>query len=64
MQHEMRLDKGPFERMNSGVKKVEFRINDEKRQQVKVGDKMCSSLRSQNILVSGIVTQVLMLFFV
>jgi len=47
MLHEMRLDKGPFEKIKSGVKNIEFRVNDEKRQQVRVGDEIVFSKRPE-----------------
>ena len=34
----MRLHNGPFERIKSGTKTIEMRLNDEKRQLIKVGD--------------------------
>ena len=36
----MKLQESPFERIKSGTKTVEFRLYDEKRQQVKIGDKI------------------------
>lgn len=36
--HKMRLKSEPFEKIKSGAKTIELRLNDEKRQQVKVGD--------------------------
>ncbi len=38
MEHTMRLNETPFYSMKSGRKKVEVRLNDEKRRRVKVGD--------------------------
>ncbi|MFA6461882.1 MAG: ASCH domain-containing protein [Candidatus Woesearchaeota archaeon] len=38
MKHEMHLDPLPFDEMSSGLKIIESRVNDEKRQKVKVGD--------------------------
>lgn len=38
MKHEMKLNDRPFTMMANGTKTVELRLNDEKRQQVKVGD--------------------------
>ena len=38
MEHIMKLNKKAFERIKSGKKKREYRINDDKRQQVRVGD--------------------------
>ena len=34
----MRLHNGPFEKIKSGTKTIEMRLNDEKRQLIKVGD--------------------------
>jgi hypothetical protein len=36
----MKLNEGPFERIKNGTKTIEFRLYDEKRQQVKIGDKI------------------------
>ncbi len=36
--HRMKLKKSPFEKIKNGIKTVELRLNDEKRQQVKIGD--------------------------
>ncbi len=38
MEHIMRLDVEPFNLIKNGKKKVEYRLNDEKRQKIKVGD--------------------------
>ena len=38
--HRMKLKQSPFEKIKNGIKTVELRLNDEKRQQVKVGDKI------------------------
>lgn len=38
MIHKMRLKSEPFEKIGSGAKTIELRLNDEKRQQVKIGD--------------------------
>ena len=40
MLHKMKLKESPFERIKNGTKTVEFRLYDEKRQQVKVGDQI------------------------
>lgn len=42
---EMRLNEGPFKRILSGKKTIEYRVNDEKRQKIKIGDKIIFSLR-------------------
>ena len=36
----MKLNEGPFERMKNGTKTIEFRLYDEKRQQIKIGDQI------------------------
>ena len=38
--HKMKLNEKPFEQIKSGAKTVEFRLFDEKRQQVKVKDQI------------------------
>lgn len=40
MLHKMKLLESPFERIKNGTKTIEFRLFDEKRQQIKVGDKI------------------------
>ena len=36
--HEMRLHNSPFQLIKSGTKNIEMRLNDEKRQLIKIGD--------------------------
>ena len=40
MIHKMKLNESPFERIKNGTKTIEFRLYDEKRQQIKIGDKI------------------------
>ena len=40
MLHKMKLQEDPFERIKNGTKTVEFRLFDEKRQKIKIGDKI------------------------
>lgn len=40
MVHKMKLQESPFERIKNGSKTVEFRLYDEKRKQIKIGDKI------------------------
>ena len=40
MLHKMKLNESPFNRMKNGTKTIEFRLFDEKRQKIKVGDKI------------------------
>lgn len=40
MLHQMKLNKEPFERIKNGTKTIEFRLYDEKRRKVKIGDKI------------------------
>ena len=40
MIHKMKLNENPFERIKNGTKTVEFRLYDEKRQQIKIGYKI------------------------
>ena len=37
MKHVMRLDEVYFDMINNGIKTIEYRLNDEKRQQIKMG---------------------------
>lgn len=40
MLHKMKLNESAFERIKNGTKTIEFRLFDEKRQQIKIGDKI------------------------
>ena len=40
MIHQMKLNEDPFERIKNGTKTIEFRLYDEKRRKVKIGDKI------------------------
>ena len=40
MLHKMKLNESPFERMKSGTKTIEFRLFNEKRKAIRVGDKI------------------------
>ena len=40
MLHKMKLKESPFEKIKNGTKTIEFRLYDEKRQQIKIGDKI------------------------
>ncbi len=40
MLHKMKLNESPFERIKNGTKTIEFRLYDEKRQQIKIEDKI------------------------
>lgn len=40
MKHEMKLKPSPFYAMKKGLKKIEMRLNDEKRKGIKIGDEI------------------------
>ena len=40
MLHKMKLQEDPFERIKNGTKTVEFRLYDEKRQNIQIGDEI------------------------
>ena len=40
MIHKMKLNESPFERIKNGTKTIEFRLYDEKRKMIKIGDKI------------------------
>lgn len=40
MTHSMHLDPGPFEKIKTGAKTIELRLNDEKRRKIQVGDRI------------------------
>lgn len=48
MKHNMKLQPGPFQRMQSGKKTIEIRLNDEKRRQLVVGDEIVFLLASND----------------
>jgi|WetSurMetagenome_2_1015567.scaffolds.fasta_scaffold67062_4 ASC-1-like (ASCH) protein len=56
MKHEMHLHSEPFEKVKLGIKKVEGRILDKKRQKIKVGDEIIFEDRETGNIISVIVT--------
>ena len=40
MIHKMKLNESPFERIKNGTKTIEFRLYDEKREKIEIGDKI------------------------
>lgn len=40
MIYQMKLNESPFERIKEGTKTIEFRLYDEKRRKIKIGDKI------------------------
>ena len=40
MIHKMKLNQSPFDRIKNGTKTVEFRLYDEKRSKIKIGDQI------------------------
>lgn len=40
MKHYMTLDPAPFETINNGTKTIELRLNDEKRQLIRINDEI------------------------
>lgn len=53
--HEMRLHNEPFVLIKNGTKTIELRLNDEKRRQIKVGDTITFTNRSNNEQISTVV---------
>ena len=53
--HEMRLHNEPFVLIKNGTKTIELRLNDEKRRQIKVGDTVTFTNRSNNEQISTVV---------
>ena len=53
--HEMRLHNNPFILIKNGTKTIELRLNDEKRRQIKVGDTITFTNRSNNEQISTVV---------
>ena len=60
MQHSMKLLQQPFEDMKNGTKTIEFRLNDEKRRQIKIGDTIVFYLMPD--LKESITTEILDLY--
>ncbi|MGN0437780.1 MAG: ASCH domain-containing protein [Lachnospiraceae bacterium] len=55
MIHEMRLRPEPFDRIVNGMKKIEFRLWDEKRKLVKPGDDIIfTNMKTGKIIVTGV----------
>ncbi|MGM9882244.1 MAG: ASCH domain-containing protein [Bacilli bacterium] len=52
MKHEMKLNNGPFDSIKNGTKTIEMRLNDEKRQKLKVGDLIEFTNRATNEKIS------------
>ena len=48
MKHEMKLNNGPFEKIKNGTKTIELRLNDEKRQLLKIKDLIEFTNRTNN----------------
>lgn len=40
MRHQMKLQQSPFEKIKEGIKTIEIRLNDEKRQLLQIGDEI------------------------
>lgn len=40
MKHTMNLNKAPYEKIASGIRTIELRLNDEKRRAIKIGDEI------------------------
>lgn len=56
MKHEMRLQEEYFNRIKNGTKTIEFRLNDEKRNKIQVGDLIeFTNLENQEILLVQVV---------
>lgn len=52
MKHEMKLNNSPFDSIKNGTKTIEMRLNDEKRQKLKVGDLIEFTNRATNEKIS------------
>lgn len=48
MIHKMQLNKKPFDLIKNGNKTIELRLLDEKRKNIKIGDEIMFSLKSEN----------------
>lgn len=56
MLHEMKLHNQPFQRIKQGIKKIEMRLFDEKRRQIKKGDTIVFTNRLNNDTLEAKVT--------
>ena len=56
MIHEMRLNNEPFIKVKEGIKTVELRLLDEKRETLRVGDKIIFTNRANNEKIDVLVT--------
>ena len=45
----MKLNDIPFEKIKSGTKTIELRLNDKKRQKIKIGDTICFNTKTDKI---------------
>lgn len=54
MLHKMKLQEDPFKRIKNGTKTVEFRLYDEKRQSIQIGDEIEFSRLQEKLLVKVI----------
>ncbi|MCA9488011.1 MAG: ASCH domain-containing protein [Nanoarchaeota archaeon] len=52
----MHLNKDPFDRVKKGLKKIEGRLNDSKRQRINVGDEIIFVSREDNEELKTVVT--------
>lgn len=50
MKHTMNLNQSPFDKIKSGVKTIELRLNDEKRRKIQIGDEIEFVNNSETLL--------------
>ena len=57
MRHQMKLQQSPFEKIKEGTKTIEIRLNDEKRQLLKIGDEIefVSLQNPEQIIVTEVI---------
>lgn len=55
---DMHLNKNPYELIDSGIKDVEYRLNDEKRREIEVGDTITFYKRPEEVeTIKAVVTE-------
>lgn len=57
MIHHMKLSRGPFLAIQSGIKDIEMRLHDEKRQRINAGDLICFTYPKTGETITALVLE-------
>ena len=57
MIHHMKLSRGPFRAIQSGIKDIEMRLHDEKRQRINAGDLICFTYPKTGETITALVLE-------